>query len=161
VSRPVPPAAHVRRRVLGDVLLTLTKASGLSLRRLALACGLPYARVCDIRYRLVRVRPAELEQLGRVLPGLLTFLHLPPAATAPDPVPASAEPLAVGTACIRSALDQLPELVKVDAASAALGVSRFAIRELVRTQRLDSRRLGRLLYVTRASVVAFVNGDAR
>jgi excisionase family DNA binding protein len=55
-------------------------------------------------------------------------------------------------------IDELPQLVRVDEASAWLGCSRGLVFELCRRGDLQSIRLGRLLRIPREALAARVNG---
>jgi excisionase family DNA binding protein len=56
----------------------------------------------------------------------------------------------------RSPLADLPELVTVDEASAWLGTGKGLVYELVRSGRLKSVRLGRLVRIPRTALEALV-----
>lgn len=58
-------------------------------------------------------------------------------------------------------VEALPELLCVDEAAAWLGVGRSLVYELVKTGKLSSVRLGRLVRVKRDGLVAMVKGGAQ
>jgi excisionase family DNA binding protein len=159
--RALSPHEIEQRRRFGTLLKSRRRLAGLSLTALAERAGLSFDRTRNAESGRTTLRAAEIGALVRALPALGEVLSKPRRWPGTSPAPTStATPSHSLPLPVASSVSELAELASVREVAAVLSASEYAVRELVRTQKLEARRLGRLLRVTRASVQRFVHGEA-